>query len=185
MLPVLAEHFTCYLMSTRGRGLSGKHPDQSRAPFEDVAARFARASENRSESWATPVVPCGHLAASRWPLTLCALSRSMTAAALDRPVAGEAAIEAIARTAADGRLAEAALMCDRRSQSSPRPRSVPCSPHPRWPHSPCLCNGRTAGASGTEPALRHSSRREADDAVMLVQGSRTRATLKDAVRHGA
>jgi pimeloyl-ACP methyl ester carboxylesterase len=39
MLPFLVEHFTCYLMSTRGRGLSGDNADHSRErQFEDVAA---------------------------------------------------------------------------------------------------------------------------------------------------
>ena len=38
-LPALAEHFTCYLPSTRCRGLSGHHPDVSRqARVEDVVA---------------------------------------------------------------------------------------------------------------------------------------------------
>lgn len=38
-LPALAEHFTCYLPSTRCRGLSGQHPDVSRqARVDDVVA---------------------------------------------------------------------------------------------------------------------------------------------------
>ena len=39
MVPFLSQHFTCYCMSTRGRGMSGDHPDHSRERmYEDVAA---------------------------------------------------------------------------------------------------------------------------------------------------
>jgi pimeloyl-ACP methyl ester carboxylesterase len=39
MLPFLVDHFTCYLMSTRGRGLSYDNADHSRERhFEDIAA---------------------------------------------------------------------------------------------------------------------------------------------------
>jgi pimeloyl-ACP methyl ester carboxylesterase len=39
MLPFLAEHFTCYFMSTRGRAVSAEHSDHSRERmYEDVAA---------------------------------------------------------------------------------------------------------------------------------------------------
>ena len=39
MLPFLVEHFTCYLISTRGRGVSAEHSDHSRErQYEDVAA---------------------------------------------------------------------------------------------------------------------------------------------------
>lgn len=39
MLPFLVDHFTCYTLSTRGRGLSDDHPDHSRERhFEDIAA---------------------------------------------------------------------------------------------------------------------------------------------------
>jgi hypothetical protein len=39
MLPLLVERFTCYLMSTRGRGLSGDNANHARErQFEDVAA---------------------------------------------------------------------------------------------------------------------------------------------------
>jgi pimeloyl-ACP methyl ester carboxylesterase len=61
LLPVLADHFTCYLMSTRGRGLSGKSTDQCRERhFEDVAA-FA-------QSIGEPVGVVGHSSGAVWAL---------------------------------------------------------------------------------------------------------------------
>jgi pimeloyl-ACP methyl ester carboxylesterase len=39
LLPYLTDHFTCYLPSTRGRGLSDPHPDRSReARVQDITA---------------------------------------------------------------------------------------------------------------------------------------------------
>ena len=39
LLPHLTDHFTCYALNTRGRALSGDHPDHSRARLvEDVVA---------------------------------------------------------------------------------------------------------------------------------------------------
>ena len=61
MLPVLVEHFSCYLMSTRGRGLSGDNPDHSRErQFEDVAAFV--------ESIGEPAAVFGHSSGAVWAL---------------------------------------------------------------------------------------------------------------------
>jgi pimeloyl-ACP methyl ester carboxylesterase len=60
MLPFLTEHFTCYQLSTRGRGLSTDNPDHSRARhFEDIAA-FVRSIGN--------VSLFGHSAGAVWAL---------------------------------------------------------------------------------------------------------------------
>ena len=67
MLPFLVEHHTCYLMSTRGRGLSGDSADHSRErQFEDVAAFV--------ESIAQPVGVFGHSSGAVWALGGTALS---------------------------------------------------------------------------------------------------------------
>ena len=67
MLPFLVEHFTCYLMSTRGRGSSGDNADHSRdRQFEDIAA-FA-------ESVGEPVGVFGHSSGAVWALGGAALA---------------------------------------------------------------------------------------------------------------
>jgi pimeloyl-ACP methyl ester carboxylesterase len=67
MLPFLVERFTCYLMSTRGRGLSGDSVDHSRdRQFEDVAAYV--------ESIGEPVGVFGHSSGALWALGGAALS---------------------------------------------------------------------------------------------------------------
>ena len=61
LLPFLVEHFTCYLMSTRGRGLSGDGADHSRErQFEDVAAFVQSIDE--------PVAVFGHSSGAVWAL---------------------------------------------------------------------------------------------------------------------
>jgi pimeloyl-ACP methyl ester carboxylesterase len=67
MLPFLVEHFTCYLMSTRGRGLSAGSADHSRErQFEDVAAYV--------ESIDEPAAMFGHSSGALWALGGAALS---------------------------------------------------------------------------------------------------------------
>ncbi len=67
MLPFLVEHYTCYLMSTRGRGLSGDNADHSRErQFEDVAAFV--------ESIGEPVGVFGHSSGAVWALGGAALA---------------------------------------------------------------------------------------------------------------
>lgn len=67
MLPFLVDHFTCYQMSTRGRGLSSDNADHSRErQFEDIAAFV--------ESIGEPVVLFGHSMGAVWVLGGAALS---------------------------------------------------------------------------------------------------------------
>jgi pimeloyl-ACP methyl ester carboxylesterase len=67
MLPFLGEHFTCFLPSTRGRGLSTDSPDHSRErQFEDIAAYV--------ESLGEPVAVFGHSSGALWALGGAALS---------------------------------------------------------------------------------------------------------------
>lgn len=67
MLPFLVDHFTCYLMSTRGRGLSGDNADHTRERhYEDIAAFI--------ESIDEPVAVFGHSMGAVWVLGGAALS---------------------------------------------------------------------------------------------------------------
>ena len=67
MLPFLVEHLTCYLMSPKGRGLSGDKADHSRErQFEDVAAHV--------ESIGEPAGVFGHSSGAFWALGGAALS---------------------------------------------------------------------------------------------------------------
>lgn len=67
MLPFLADHFTCYQMSTRGRGLSADNVDHSRErQFEDIAAFVKSIGE--------PVGLFGHSMGAVWVLGGAALS---------------------------------------------------------------------------------------------------------------
>jgi pimeloyl-ACP methyl ester carboxylesterase len=184
MLPVLADHFTCYLMSTRGRGLSGKNTDHSRERhFEDVAA-FAK-------SIGEPVGVVGHSSGAVWALGGVALAPEAVRAvalyepalALERPLVGDAAIEAIARTAADGRLAEAALMLiDEAVNPTAEERAIFSVP----------AVAEIAGAHTTVALLEAPEVNRPFEAVaiekltmpvLLIQGSRTANHFKDAVRH--
>lgn len=67
MLPFLIDHFTCYQMSTRGRGLSADNADHSRErQFEDIAAFV--------ESIGEPVGLFGHSMGAVWVLAGAALA---------------------------------------------------------------------------------------------------------------
>ena len=107
MLPFLVEHFTCYPMSTRGRGLSGDSADHSRErQFEDVAAYV--------ESIDTPGV-FGHSSGALWALGGAALSPAHVRAlalyeppfpALDPPMSDDQ-YERVKAAVTDGSGAEA------------------------------------------------------------------------------
>ena len=108
LLPSLVEHFTCYPMSTRGRGHSGDNVDHARErQFEDVAAFVQSIGE--------PVGVFGHSSGAVWALGGAALSAARVRAlalyeppypALEPPMSDDQF--ARLRTAVtDGRLAEA------------------------------------------------------------------------------
>ncbi len=108
MLPFLVEHFTCYLMSTRGRGLSGDNTDHTRErQFEDVATFVASIGE--------PVGVFGHSSGAVWALGGAALSPARVRAlalyeppfpALEPPTSDEQYVRVKAALAA-GRPADA------------------------------------------------------------------------------
>ena len=110
VLPHLTDRFTCYLPSTRGRGLSGDHPDHTPPRLiEDVTAFV--------DSLAEPACLLGWSGSGAWCLGAAARSDVVTGVAAFEPVvhgAGRddlarlgAAVERTGQAAAEGRLVDA------------------------------------------------------------------------------
>lgn len=111
-LPFLKERFTCYCMSTRGRGLSADHPDQSiERQVEDVVAFV--------ESMGEPVGLAGPSGGAMFVLGAAARTEAIAAAAVCDPLAFELlgeedevrlhdAVERMAALTDEDRLEEAA-----------------------------------------------------------------------------
>jgi pimeloyl-ACP methyl ester carboxylesterase len=111
MLPHLTDRFTCYLPSTRGRGLSGDNPDNSPPRLEDDVTAFV-------DSIGEPVYLAGWSGSGAWVLGAAARSDSVAAVATYEPgvipVMGEddlartfGTMEQMGAAAADGRLVDA------------------------------------------------------------------------------
>ncbi|MDQ4114607.1 MAG: alpha/beta hydrolase [Actinomycetota bacterium] len=78
MLPHLTDRFTCYLPSTRGRGLSADHPDHSPQRLEDDVTAFV-------DSIGEPVYVTGWSGSGAWVLGAAARSDAVTAVAVYEP----------------------------------------------------------------------------------------------------
>jgi pimeloyl-ACP methyl ester carboxylesterase len=112
LVPLLAERFTCYCLSTRGRGRSGDHPDHAYERLvQDVVAFAASVGE--------PVGVLGHSSGGRLALDAAAETPAISRLAVYEPwlpelrdddVAARNAHGAarISHLAAEGQLAEAA-----------------------------------------------------------------------------
>ena len=111
LLPLLREHFTCYAMDTRGRGLSGDHPDHSPERLVEDITTYV-------ESIGEPVglVSAGNV---EWPLVAAQDDGAVAAVAAWEPIfetvrddEGTAVLEdvfaRVGARAAEGRLDEAA-----------------------------------------------------------------------------
>jgi pimeloyl-ACP methyl ester carboxylesterase len=112
LAPLLAERFTCYCVSTRGRGLSGDHPDHSHERLVADVVAFV-------DSIGEPVGLMGHSSGGRIALDAAAQTDVVSALAVYEPwipqlrddeviVRNARAAARIARLGADGRLVEAA-----------------------------------------------------------------------------
>jgi pimeloyl-ACP methyl ester carboxylesterase len=110
LLPHLTDRFTCYLPSTRGRGLSGDHPDHSPPRLVEDVTAFV-------DSIGEPVCLVGWSGSGPWCLGAAARSDSVFAVvayepivpgsgAADMPRLG-AALEKAGMAVADGRLVDA------------------------------------------------------------------------------
>jgi pimeloyl-ACP methyl ester carboxylesterase len=111
-MPFLSDRFTCYLMSTRGRGLSDDHPDQSPERYVEDVVAFV-------ESIGEPVGLAGASGGAMFTLGAAARSKAVAAVAACDPLAFETldeedearlhdAVEHMAELAAEDRLVEAA-----------------------------------------------------------------------------
>ncbi|MBA2632498.1 MAG: alpha/beta hydrolase [Chloroflexi bacterium] len=78
LLPHFTDRFTCYLPSTRGRGLSGDNPDHSPPRLEDDVTAFV-------DSIGEPVCLAGWSGSGAWVLGATAHSRSVAAVAAYEP----------------------------------------------------------------------------------------------------
>lgn len=112
MLPYLSDRFTCYLPSTRGRGLSGDNPDHGPARLEEDVTAFI-------DSIGGPVSLVGWSGSGSWVLGAAERSKSVAAVAAYEPFVVSrmrdndlgrtaAAMEQVGIAAADGRLGDAA-----------------------------------------------------------------------------
>jgi pimeloyl-ACP methyl ester carboxylesterase len=108
MLPFLVEHFTCYLISTRGRGVSAEHADHSRERhYEDLAAFVEGIGEQ--------VSVFGHSSGAVWVLggaaraaAACrAIALYEPALPVTRPVLSEEAYARYCSAVTEGRLTDA------------------------------------------------------------------------------
>jgi pimeloyl-ACP methyl ester carboxylesterase len=111
LLPLLTDRFTCYLPSTRGRGLSSDNPDHSPARLEEDVTAFVDSIGER-------VCLVGWSGSGAWVLGAAVRSASVAAVAAYEPfVVSEMRDDDLARTfatmervgmaAADGRLVDA------------------------------------------------------------------------------
>lgn len=111
LLPHLTDRFTCYLPSTRGRGLSSDNPDHSPARLEEDVTAFV-------ESIGEPVCLVGWSGSGAWVLGAAARSGSVAAVAAYEPAVVSlmrdddlartfATMEQVGMAAADGRLMDA------------------------------------------------------------------------------
>lgn len=112
LLPYLTDRYTCYLPSTRGRGLSSDHPDHSPPRLQEDVTAFV-------DSIGEPVCLVGWSGSGAWVLGAAAHSDSVAAVTIYEPgvigVGGEddiarlgAAMQQVGTAAADGRLLDAA-----------------------------------------------------------------------------
>ena len=111
LLPHLTDRFTCYVPSTRGRGLSAEHPDLApERRVEDVTAFVDSVGE--------PVALFGHSRGGVLALGAAARSPAVAAVAAYEPPAAEALgdeeaqrltqpVEAMAQAVAEGRMTDA------------------------------------------------------------------------------
>jgi pimeloyl-ACP methyl ester carboxylesterase len=111
LLPYLTDRFTCYLPSTRGRGLSSDSPDHSPPRLEEDVTAFV-------ECIAEPVSLVGWSGSGAWVLGAAAHSDSVAAVAAYEPFVvpvmrhddlanTSATMEQVGMAAADGRLVDA------------------------------------------------------------------------------
>jgi pimeloyl-ACP methyl ester carboxylesterase len=192
LLPHLTDRFTCYLPSTRGRGLSGDDPDHSPARLEEDVIAFV-------ESIGKPVGLVGWSGSGAWVLGTAARSRSVAAVAAYEPfVLGAmgdddraqtfATMERIGVAGADGRLVDAirtfaAWICNNAEIVALEETAF----YERWAHCVpamlrfVLADASYDGARSTDP----ERLRAVTAPVLVLRGRQTALStfIPDAARH--
>jgi pimeloyl-ACP methyl ester carboxylesterase len=94
ILPFLTGHYTCYAMSTRGRGLSADHPDHSSDRLLEDIMTFV-------DSIGAPVGLVGHSSAGALALDVAARNENVAAVATYEPTLFEFASQELATSVGD------------------------------------------------------------------------------------
>lgn len=193
MLPHLTDRFTCYLPSTRGRGLSQAHPDCSGARMlEDVSAFV--------ESIGEPVALMGWSGGGMWALGTAARSPQVSAVIVYEPAVFEVIdadtaarfTDTVARMAAlaeGGQLEEAARVFTELVATEEEQQAVLASGRLESAASNVPSDlrvfsqlGETSAAGPTDPAVLASI----EVPVLLLQGERSASPwFAEGIRHVA
>jgi pimeloyl-ACP methyl ester carboxylesterase len=194
VLPFLSERFTCYLVDTRGRGLSADHPDHSpERPAQDIAAFVETIGEPVGlVEWGTAV----------WARVAAGGTDAVYAVAAYEPgvneVMGEwvasgleAAFSRVGELVASGRLVDAAqALVDNSEVMYTDEDLADDAPRDFWvasaPNLPTFLQEqeearRAEQASSTDPSILA----KITVPVLLLLGSRTRPWFVDSARHVA
>ena len=183
MLADLVEHFTCYLMNTRGRHLSADHPDHSRErQFEDVAAFVASIGQ--------PVGLFGHSSGGLWALGGAALAGPRVRRlalyepplTLTTPFMSDDDCARFALVAAEGRLGDAVRILTEVIELEQAEQELFSAPGIAE-----RVEGYAAVAAREAPELNRPLDADLLDAiitpVLLIQGTRSADRYKQATRH--
>lgn len=193
VLPFLKEHFTCHLLSYRGRGRSGSPADRSPdRVVEDVAAYV--------ESIGAPVGLVGPSGGARAALGAAARTRAVAALAVYEPIVLEiltdeegehfqAALAKMEQTAREGRLVEAARawLEDFSNDAEMAAATATGYVEACAKYVPVLIQELHAiSASGATSPTDPSVLRRIDASTLVLQGSETpEGWLREGVRHVA
>jgi pimeloyl-ACP methyl ester carboxylesterase len=192
LLPHLTDRFTCYLPSTRGRGLSGDNPDHSPPRLDEDVTAFV-------DSLGESVCLVGWSGSGAWVLGATAHSGSVAAVAVYEPgvvsVMREndlartgATLEQMGMAAADGRLVDAVRVFARWICTDDEIATLEETDFfTRWAGAvPALLqfvqhDATYAGPRSTDPELL----RQIPAPVLLLRGQQTelRTFFADAVQH--
>jgi pimeloyl-ACP methyl ester carboxylesterase len=186
LLPFLAGRFTCYTMSTRGRGLSAGHPDHSLERLVEDVTAFA-------ESIGEPVGIVGH--SSSLALAAAARTGAIAAVAVYEPAVPalasqdaadeEAAIERMMGAAGENRLEEAArIFCEESglfNQEEVAALRAAGAYETMAPNVPAWCQEMPEYAGAVDSSVLE----RVGVPVLLLQGADTAPWFRDSVRYVA
>lgn len=194
LLPFMTHRFTCYTMSTRGRGLSGNSADHSRERHVQDIAAFV-------DSIGGPTGLVGHSGGGLWALGAAARTRAVSAVAAYEPavvneVANErdltafrATVARVAEAAAEGRPAEGLRTFIEFVGNDEETRALQASGHPELAAycAPILVDDISQGALSQAPTLSSPSvLAQITVPVLLLHGSNTSVQwFTDGVDHVA